>query len=36
MQAWGGKPANVGEAQQIFCDRVRLTAAANRGELSAA
>ncbi len=36
MQAWGGKPANAAEAQQIFRERVRLTAAANRGELGAA
>lgn len=36
MKAWAGKPDNVAEAQQIFRERVRVTAAANRGELGAA
>jgi fructose-bisphosphate aldolase class I len=36
MQAWAGKPDNTSEAQEIFRDRVRRTAAANRGELDAA
>ena len=36
MQAWAGSSGDVTDAQQIFQERVRRTAAANRGELDAA
>ena len=36
MQAWAGAPDDITDAQRIFRERVRLTAAANRGELDAA
>lgn len=36
MKAWGGKEDNVGDAQDAFHRRTRLTAAANRGELASA
>ena len=35
MKIWAGKVANVAEAQGTFQTRVRLTAAARRGELAA-
>lgn len=36
MKTWGGKEHNVGDAQDAFHRRTRLTAAANRGELASA
>ena len=35
LQVWAGSVANVREAQETFQNRVRLTAAARRGELAA-
>ncbi len=32
LSVWGGKPENVGAAQQAFQDRARMTSAARRGE----
>lgn len=36
MATWGGKDENVADARRAFAERLRLTAAANRGELARA